>query len=94
NTGVRWCYQARTGQLMYQKRLGSGRDGFTASPVAADSKIYFTSEDGDVYVIQTGPEFNLLSVNSMNEICMATPAISEGALFFRTQHHVVAVAAK
>jgi hypothetical protein len=70
----------------------AGGTGFTVSPVAADGKLYFTSEVGDIYVVQVGPEFKLLAVNSMDEICMATPAISEGMLFVRTQSHVVCIA--
>jgi len=89
--GVMTCYDAKTGKRFYRQRLGTGKSGFTASPVAADGKIYFSSEDGEIYVVQIGPEFKLLAVNPMGEICMATPAISEGVLFFRTQNHLVAV---
>ena len=85
------CFEARTGKLRYRERLGSGSVAFSASPVAADGKIYFTAEKGDIFVVQAGPEFKLLSVNKMNDTCMATPAISEGTLFFRTRHHLVAV---
>jgi len=92
NSGVLSCYNAKTGERLYKQRLGSGRTGFTASPVAADGKIYFASEDGDIYVVQAGPEFKLLAENPMAEICMATPAISERVLFIRTQKHLVAVA--
>ena len=92
--GILSCYEAKTGKVIYQERLGTGRTGFTASPVAAEGKIYFTSEEGDVYVVKAGPEFKVLSTNPMGEVCMATPAISEGALFFRTQGHLVAVAEK
>ena len=80
------------GLNQWEQRLGSGRTGFSASPVAADGKIYFASEDGDIYVVQAGPEFKLLAENPMAEICMSTPAISEGVLFVRTQKHLVAVA--
>jgi outer membrane protein assembly factor BamB len=90
--GVLSCYEAKSGKRCYEERLGTGRTGFTASPVAANGKLYFTSEEGDVYVIQAGPEFKVLATNPMGEVCMATPAISEGALYFRTQEHVVAVA--
>jgi outer membrane protein assembly factor BamB len=92
DNGVLTCYEAKTGNPLYEERLGTGRSGFTASPVAAGGKLYFTSEDGDIYVVQAGPTFKLLSVNPMGEICMATPAISEGTLFFRTQGHLIAVA--
>jgi outer membrane protein assembly factor BamB len=44
--------------------------------VAGDGKIYFTSEEGTVFVLKAGPEYELLEQNEMGEICMATPAIS------------------
>ena len=94
DSGVLTCYQARTGERVYRQRLGGGRTGFTASPVAANGRIYFTSEDGDVYIVQAGPEFKVLARNQMGEVCMATPAISEGTMFFRTQHHLVAIAGR
>jgi outer membrane protein assembly factor BamB len=93
-TGVLSCYEASSGKLCYKERLGSGADGFTASPVASDGKLYFTSEQGSVYVVKSGVEFTVLATNEMDEICMATPAISESTIYFRTQSHVVAVGAK
>lgn len=91
NNGVLTCFKAKTGERMYQERLGSGQTGFTASPVAANDKIYFSGEYGEIFVVQAGSEFKLLKTNEMNEICMATPAISEGVLFFRTRGNLVAV---
>jgi outer membrane protein assembly factor BamB len=90
--GVLGCYAARTGDRLYQQRLGEGTSAFTASPVAGDGKVYIASEEGDVYVVQAGPEYRLLAKNSMGQVCMATPAISEGTLLFRTQNQLVAVA--
>ncbi len=90
DSGVMSCFDARTGEKHYRMRLAGGV-GFSASPVAADGKIYFTSEMGDVFVIQAGKEYKKLAKNDMGEICMATPAISLGTLFFRTQNHVIAV---
>ncbi len=90
DSGIMACYDAVTGKKQYRKRLAGGV-GFTASPVAGDGKIYFTSEEGDVFVIKAGTEYELLGKNTMGEISMATPAISEGTIFFRTQHHVVSV---
>ena len=81
----------RPAQRHYQARLGDGKTGFTASPVASDGRIYFTSEDGDVYVVKAGPTFELLATNPLGEVAMATPAISEGTLLFRTRNHLVAV---
>ncbi|MFH1575241.1 MAG: PQQ-binding-like beta-propeller repeat protein [Acidobacteriota bacterium] len=89
--GVLSCYSAGDGTRHYQERLGEGASAFTASPVAAAGKIYITGEDGDVYVIQAGPAFQLLARNSLDEACLATPAISEGNLIFRTQGHLLAI---
>ncbi len=94
DNGVLSCYEARTGVRKYQTRLADGRTGFSASAVAADGKLYYTSEEGDVYVVKAGPEFELLAQNPLREVCMATPAISEGSLFFRTQGHLIAVSEK
>ncbi|MDB6065554.1 MAG: bamB 2 [Pedosphaera sp.] len=92
--GVLSGYDAATGKQFYKERLGSGGDGFTASPVASEGKIYFTSEQGTVYVVKPGASFSVMATNHMSEVCMATPAISDGTLFFRTQGHVVAIGAK
>ncbi len=88
DNGVLGVYQAKTGELVYQKRLPSS---FTASPVAADGKIYLASEDGDVYVLKAGKDYELLATNPMGEPLMATPAISDGALFVRSQNYLYAV---
>jgi len=91
--GVLICYNARTGERMYQTRLGGGSSGFSASPVAGDGKIYVASEDGDVFVVKAGPAFELIATNVMADVCMASPALSKGVVYFRTKSHVVAVAA-
>ena len=91
NNGVFKAFEATTGAEIYQQRLGTGTTGFTASLVAADGKVYFTSEDGDVYVVKAGRTFELLAKNPVGEILMATPAISEGALYFRTAKSLVAI---
>ena len=87
------CHDARTGRQIYDKQRirPDGNTAFTASPWAANGKIFALSEDGDTFVFQAGPEYRLLHKNSLDEMCMATPAISEGSLFFRTQRNVVAI---
>ncbi len=87
------CYRAKTGELIYKAQLGK-MTGFSASGVAADGKLYFCSEEGDVSVVKSGPEFEILATNSMKDECMATPAISEGTLYFRTHHYLMAVSDK
>ena len=85
-------FESRTGALLDRQRLGSGRTGFSASGIAADGKLYFPSEVGEVYVIRSGSEPEVLAVNDLGETCMATPAVSAGTLFFRTRRHLVAIA--
>jgi len=82
------CYDALTGELKYKTNLG---EAFTASGIAADGKAYFSSEEGNIYVIKAGPEYKLLAKNALNDVCMATPAISGNTLFFRTQHFIFAI---
>jgi outer membrane protein assembly factor BamB len=84
NDGVVTCYDARTGKRLYWERLGSD-GGFTASPVAADGRLYFTGEEGLVYVVKAGPAFELLAVNRVGDPCLATPAICDGMLLVRSQ---------
>jgi len=91
NNGVLACYDARTGESVYKGRVaGEQSTAFTASPVAADGKLYFTSEDGDVYVVKAGPQYELLATNPVGEVCMATPAISGGTFFVRGRSHLIA----
>jgi hypothetical protein len=87
------CYVAATGKQIYKERLG-GKGGYTASPVAADGKIYFISEESGVRVVRAGPQFELLAINPLGEPCMATPAISDGMIFIRTQHHLFGIGRK
>ena len=82
------CYDAMTGEVKYKESLN---EAFSASGIAADGKVYFTSEEGNVYVVKAGSAFQLLSKNALKDICMATPAISGNNLFFRTQHYMIAV---
>ena len=91
DNGVLAVFDARTGVRHYQTRLADGRTGFSASPVGANGRLYFTSEEGDVHVIKAGPVFEQLAVNPLGEVAMATPAISNGVMFFRTRGHLVAV---
>ncbi len=79
------CHDARTGKQVYDKqRIRQETTSFTASPWAANDKLFALSEDGDTFVIQAGPEYRLLHKNSLDEMCMATPAIAGDRLLIRT----------
>jgi outer membrane protein assembly factor BamB len=91
DNGVLGVYEAQTGKRLYQQRMADGRTGFSASAVAGDGKVYYTSEDGSVFVIKAGPVFEQLAENALGETAMATPAISEGTIFLRTRTRLVAI---
>ena len=83
--GIFTCHDARTGREIYGKqRIDPEASAFTASPWASNGKIFALSEDGDTFVIQAGTEFKVLGKNSLDELCMATPAIVRGSLIMRT----------
>jgi outer membrane protein assembly factor BamB len=89
--GVLKVFDAKSGDLRYTQRLGSGTTGFSASPIAVDSKVFFTSEEGEVYVVKAGAGFELLSKNLLGEIAMASPAFSEDVLYYRTRGRLIAI---
>ena len=62
------AYKVATGERIYQERLGGTGGSFSASPVAADGKLYLTSEDGDIFVVKAGPTYEMLAKNSMGEV--------------------------
>ena len=94
NQGVLTAYNAKTGERVYQERLGGTGGAFTASPVASDGKIYLSSEDGDVFVVKAGPKYELLAKNPVGEVMMATPAISDGLVIVRTISNLYAFGEK
>ena len=86
NNGSLTCYNAETGEQMYRNNINSG--AVTASLVAADGKIYCTSESEGVVVVRAGPEFEVVAQNPVGETCMATPAISDKLFIVRAQDHI------
>jgi outer membrane protein assembly factor BamB len=95
DNGVLTVYDAKTGEQVYRQRVGStGAGAFGASPVAADGKVYFTSQDGDTFVLRAGKTYELVSTNHLGELVMASPAIAGGALVFRTDRSVIAIGRK
>jgi len=91
NRGVLECYELKTGKEIYRQRISHRGSGFSASPVAADGRIYLPSEDGDIFVIEAGRRYKWLATNSMGENLMATPALSDGAMIIRGKDHLFGV---
>ncbi len=92
--GLLTCLEARTGKLIYEGKRVPKPATFSASPVAFDGKIFLTSEDGETFIIQAGPEHQILGSNALDEAAHASPAIANGRLYIRTASHLWAVAAK
>ncbi len=94
DNGILSAYRVRDGSRVYQRRLSASAGSFSASPVAADGRLYLASEDGQVFVVRAGETFELLATNDMDEPCMATPAMSGEMLFVRTKSHVYGLRAR
>jgi outer membrane protein assembly factor BamB len=84
------CYDARTGEEIWKNKVGGG-NSYISSPVASDGRIYIIDDQGMVYTLKAGPAYALLAENDLGEITMATPAITDGIIFFRTINHLIAV---
>jgi outer membrane protein assembly factor BamB len=82
------CYDAITGTLVYQERL---RGHFTASPWMCGDKLFFLNERGDTYVVQSGPKFGLLATNTLERLCLATPAVAGDRLLIRTSSRLYCI---
>jgi len=79
------CLEAKTGKEVWKKRLGGS---FSASPVLAEGRLYALSDQGETYVLKAGDEYELLARNALGESAQASPAVSGGRLFLRTQSHL------
>jgi outer membrane protein assembly factor BamB len=94
NNGTFDAYNLKTGEEIYRQRLPTIGSGFSASPVAADGKIYLSNEDGEMLVISAGDKFTHIATNSIGELLMATPALSEGVMYVRSSTGLFAIGRK
>ncbi len=88
--GILTCLDAETGQVQYVERVPVPAT-FTASLVAFDGKILLTSEDGDTFVVKAGPKHEILRTNAIGEPIYASPAISGGRIFIRTEKNLYCI---
>jgi outer membrane protein assembly factor BamB len=85
-------YEAKSGALVYQCRMGiAQREGFSASPVAVNGKVFFTNDEGQTFVVQAGREFKLLHVNELGARTLASPALVDGTWYWRSDGQLVAI---
>ncbi len=85
DNGILTVFDSQTGKEIYKARAGGSGNMFSASPWAADGKIYLLSEDGHTFVIEAGDKYVELAKNSVDEMSLASPALAPGAIFLRTQ---------
>ena len=89
---VATAFEARTGRVLFQGRLGrSRREGFSASPVGVDGKVFFTNDDGLTFVLAAGDDFELLHTNDIGERTLASPALVDGRWYIRTIEHLYCI---
>jgi outer membrane protein assembly factor BamB len=86
--GIASCLDALTGEQHWRERLGGK---FRASPIEIQGRIYFNSEEGKTTVVQAGKEFRVLATNQLDGILMASIAVSDGALFVRSDRHLYCI---
>jgi len=85
DAGIATCVDAKTGTVHWTHRF---EGGFSASPVAAEGRVYFQNEAGVGYVVKASRKFELLSENDLHERSLASCAVTDGALFIRTESHL------
>ncbi|MFM8534193.1 MAG: PQQ-binding-like beta-propeller repeat protein [Acidimicrobiia bacterium] len=85
DNGILSVFDSQTGKEIYKARAGGPGNTFSASPWAADGKIYLLSEDGLTFVIEAGDKYVELARNSLDEMSLASPALAPDAIFLRTQ---------
>ena len=89
--GVLTCIAAKTGEVKYEGGRIPIPATFTASPVAFDGKILMTSEDGDTFIVKSGPKHEILGTNSVGEPVYASPAIADGRIFIRGEKNLYCI---
>ena len=89
DAGIASCADARTGEVHWTERLGGG---FSASPIAAEGRIYFQNETGTGFVLKAGKDYDLLAKNELGEPTLASYAIADGALFIRSEKYLRKIA--
>jgi len=94
NQGLLDAYEPGSGEEIYRQRIPHEGSGFSASPVAAGGRIYLSSEDGDIFMIRAGREFEILGRYPMGEPLMATPALAGDTMYVRGERHLFAIGGK
>lgn len=85
DTGIASCFEAASGERHWMERIGPH---YSASPISADGLVHFLSDEGVTTIIRPGEEFEVVAENALGEECYASPAVSRGQIFIRSEHHL------
>jgi len=77
------CFNADDGAEIWSQKL---EGGFSSSPVLANGHIYVVNEDGVMFVLKEGRQFELVAKNNLGDGGFATPSICDGRIYLRTLH--------
>jgi outer membrane protein assembly factor BamB len=91
DNGIAACFDARTGKVHWQERIGGN---FSASPLYGDGKVYVQSEEGVGTVLRASKRFEVLATSTLDEKTLASYAAADGALFVRTERHLYRIQEK
>ena len=91
DTGIASCIDAKTGEQVWQQRIGGE---YSASPVYADGRLWFFSQEGKTTVLAPGRTFEKLAESQLDEGFMASPAIAGKAFYLRTRTHLYRIEEK
>ncbi len=89
DAGIASCVDPLTGEVRWSERLAGN---FSASPIVAQGRVYFQNETGSTHVVSAKKTFELLTTNELGERTLASPAVTDGALFVRGETHLFKIA--
>ncbi len=92
--GIATSLNPENGEVFKQERLMPALEGYYSSPIGADDKVYIASEQGKVLVLKAAPQWEILTVNDMEDPIYATPAVGDGRLYLRTRHTLYCFASR
>ena len=93
--GTAYCLDAKTGEIVYQRRMEPRPGTVYSSPVVADGRIYSASQRNGTFVLAAEPEYELLAHNELDDSrTNASPAIDDGQILIRTDEALYCIGAK
>jgi outer membrane protein assembly factor BamB len=90
-TGILTRFDAKTGEQTYKTRIDPAAAAFTTSPWAYNGKLFCLSEEGQTFVVAAGEKFQLLHVNALDEMALASPALAGERLLIRTESRLYSI---